>query len=1324
MEPEPTQAREDGIRVAVRVRPLNSREQARAVDSSLEWNIGKTEIAQILSGRPVPANTFAFDQVFDETANNEDVFENLARPVVQAALEGFNATIFAYGQTSSGKTHSMLGSESDPGVTRRSIQRVFHQMIEMQDRQFLLRASYIEIYQEIIRDLLEPSHDNLKIHEDLNRRVYCDAREEVVGSVDEVMDIISRGESVRAVGETNMNDRSSRSHTIFTLLIESRERRQVIEGGDVGDELNDGIAVRASTLSLVDLAGSERAALTGAEGVRLKEGSHINKSLLTLGNVINKLSSGEAAATAHVPYRDSKLTRILQPALGGNARTAILCAITPAVIHMEETLSTLKFASRAKKVKNRTMCNEYLDDRAKLRRCQRELQELKQLISSYQGENICVSDLQGVAIPGDMSRAINDGNISPEVAQAITQQRIEAFQKKFELLCDATSERQCQSAPSGLETASDPSESSTPSSAEADSRQRAKRCSSNGNSIKSKETRGKPSLSTAQEPATVSNANFCCVLPGDRKICLREALDLVRSRNDVNNGRTLQFVEESPHDGRYDTEIAQTRKKMFEVERLQKVMAAEMDYERKAMASEVESLAEAAEEANKMRAAAEEDCENAMTAMAQSHAYSLVHELINTAMVVSESRSELKYVRGRLGEVEGLEREKSSLSDKVSALDRELGDALKREKRGVGPVLKEVNTLKSKLSESENQLKSTRQTLNKIKNEKTTTEKEVLTRDKQISVLECELQRYRKHEQMSQSRAEKELEAEREKLQQYTVEATKQIDLLNESIVRKDEQIRKHEESLKSKDDSLSKLNAEASSAAAELRTEQEKNESLAGKCSALERSVEQLSEEKGRSEATLAHSKNEVDQLTVEMANVHLSLEEKQSELNQTVENLNRQTATVTQLTDQLAQVSSNLEFRKATAIAAEQALQTERAQKSKLLEELDASDRRVLKLQEREKHIMQERDDANAAIQRELLAVDEFKREKLDALRHAEEEVEVLRKEQAAVQRALAMSNQQVGKLNQDLIANDQKFEKQIEALKSNIVDFQQCADAERQRCREAKAELKTIQEKSMTENEHLEEECQRLRAQSETLRERISNYEEQIVKTREAPCDGCNELSEKVKVLRGMHDDVHHQLDRSNAEVNEVRSVLDKEKERLRSEIVKVRESLAKEARNTTALLTKVYDRDGRVAELEGKLAEYRRSGGAIFKLERKVERRDAALTAQQAVITEQAAQLANSGLGPSMSQLELGQRLSRMESEAESLRQQLATRDDIIHQLEQREAAGQLERRKLRGDIKARELARAAKRANALQAQCVFASSHPQKSPLGPHDTNAE
>ncbi|KAF2613442.1 hypothetical protein F2Q70_00009736 [Brassica cretica] len=217
----------------------------------------------------------------------------------------------------------MRGSSTEPGVIPLAVHDMFETIYQDASREFLLRMSYLEIYNEDINDLLAPEHRKLQIHENLEKGIFvAGLREEIVASPQQVLEMMEFGESHRHIGETNMNVHSSRSHTIFRMIIESRQKTQDEGVGNACD------AVRVSVLNLVDLAGSERASKTGAEGVRLKEGSHINKSLMTLGTVIKKLSEGVENQGGHVPYRDSKLTRILQPALGGNANTAIICNIT------------------------------------------------------------------------------------------------------------------------------------------------------------------------------------------------------------------------------------------------------------------------------------------------------------------------------------------------------------------------------------------------------------------------------------------------------------------------------------------------------------------------------------------------------------------------------------------------------------------------------------------------------------------------------------------------------------------------------------------------------------------------------------------------------------------------------------------------------------------------------------------------------------------------------------------------------------------------------------------------------------------------------------
>ncbi|XP_032819903.1 centromere-associated protein E isoform X2 [Petromyzon marinus] len=353
---------EGNVKVCVRVRPLIQRETTSGSNVTY-WKSDKNSMTQIDNNK-----CFIFDRVFGVDEQTCDVFDEIARPIIKAAVKGYNGTIFAYGQTSSGKTFTMLGSESHPGIIPLAMKEVFDVIKNLPSREFLLRVSYMEIYNETICDLLskDKKKKSLDIHEDVNRTVYvADLREEVITSIKDILEIMSIGEKNRHYGETKMNDHSSRSHSIFRMIIESRERSQ--------RESMDG-AIAVSHLNLVDLAGSERTRQTGAEGLRLKEGCNINRSLFILGQVIKKLSENPSGGV-YLNYRDSKLTRILQNSLGGNAKTVILCTVTPAAL--EETLSTLMFASTAKNMKNSAHVNEVIDDEAMLKCCRREIMNLK-----------------------------------------------------------------------------------------------------------------------------------------------------------------------------------------------------------------------------------------------------------------------------------------------------------------------------------------------------------------------------------------------------------------------------------------------------------------------------------------------------------------------------------------------------------------------------------------------------------------------------------------------------------------------------------------------------------------------------------------------------------------------------------------------------------------------------------------------------------------------------------------------------------------------------------------------------------------------------------
>lgn len=303
--------------------------------------------------------------MFGVNDKNGRVYDCSAKRLVRRVMEGYQGTVFAYGMTGTGKTFSMQGTASSPGIIPLAITDIFSFIRETPEREFLLRVSYLEIYNEKINDLLAGpgiGSEDIKLREDSKRGVYATPlKEEIVQSPTQLLRVIAKGDQARRTAGTQFNARSSRSHAVVQIVVESRERAPT--GGTVAAKrqaLTPG-GVRVSTLSLIDLAGSERAA---DDKDRQKEGAHINKSLLTLGTVISRLSDKDkvgtdgvaAKDTKHLPYRDSKLTRLLQHALAGGSLISILCtiqigsagSIATAQHHTLETLNTLKFASRAK----------------------------------------------------------------------------------------------------------------------------------------------------------------------------------------------------------------------------------------------------------------------------------------------------------------------------------------------------------------------------------------------------------------------------------------------------------------------------------------------------------------------------------------------------------------------------------------------------------------------------------------------------------------------------------------------------------------------------------------------------------------------------------------------------------------------------------------------------------------------------------------------------------------------------------------------------------------------------------------------------------------
>ncbi|KAF9114007.1 hypothetical protein BGX27_000335 [Mortierella sp. AM989] len=380
-------AKSENVTVTVRIRPFSSSELKVASGPSDVWAVSddgsKIGYADdyAVNTRRTPVE-YAFDHALTGS-DNEMIYNSSVKDLVQSAMEGYNGTVFAYGQTSSGKTYS--GNEAQPGITPRAVEEIFKYIRENSDREFLLRVSYLEIYNESIRDLLSPEAIDLRIHEDRKRGVYVSPlKEEIVTTPSQVIRIIERGDYQRHVSSTDFNAHSSRSHSIFQIIIESRDSSPGSGGSPTSRKplgAKSTTAVRVSQLNLIDLAGSEKAA---SNEERRKEGAFINKSLLTLGTVISKLTEERGA---HIPYRDSKLTRILQSSLNGNARVSVICTISPSHLNVEESHNTLKFAARVKKVVTKAQTNQVMDDKALLEKYRREISELKaQLMLTASGE--------------------------------------------------------------------------------------------------------------------------------------------------------------------------------------------------------------------------------------------------------------------------------------------------------------------------------------------------------------------------------------------------------------------------------------------------------------------------------------------------------------------------------------------------------------------------------------------------------------------------------------------------------------------------------------------------------------------------------------------------------------------------------------------------------------------------------------------------------------------------------------------------------------------------------------------------------------------------
>ena len=376
------------VKVAIRVRPMNKREKEQ--NSRLCVQVDKDNNTVSVISDKNESKTFPFDYVYPMETTQREVYDQVAFPIVDSIFQGYNGTIFAYGQTGCGKTFTMMGIITDPqlrGVIPNAFDHIFGFIkTEGESRKFFLRCSFVEIYNEEVRDLLGNKDKKLDIREDPKKGTFLkDLTYVTIKNPADIDKSLDTGNKNRHVGATSMNDQSSRSHSLFTVYLEIEEKGE-----------NNNSRIKSGKLNLVDLAGSERVGKTNATGQTFDEGKKINLSLTALGSVIDALSQNRK----YIPYKDSKLTRLLADSLGGNTKTVMFANISPASYNYDETLGTLRYASRAKLIKNAPVVNEDPKD-ALLRKYEEEIKALKEKLANGGNINEILEEVSEESDDGD-----------------------------------------------------------------------------------------------------------------------------------------------------------------------------------------------------------------------------------------------------------------------------------------------------------------------------------------------------------------------------------------------------------------------------------------------------------------------------------------------------------------------------------------------------------------------------------------------------------------------------------------------------------------------------------------------------------------------------------------------------------------------------------------------------------------------------------------------------------------------------------------------------------------------------------------------------------
>ncbi|KAM6121939.1 kinesin-like protein KIF19 [Phoenicopterus ruber ruber] len=433
--------KEQQLMVALRIRPVNEAEAEEGA-ALVARRVGEQRVVlmdpsedpdDILRANRSREKTFVFDMVFDDRATQEEVYVSTTKSLIGGVISGYNATIFAYGPTGAGKTYTMLGTDCEPGIYIRTLDDLFKALeATTKEMDYTVSMSYLEIYNEVIRDLLNPSSGFLDLREDPRGSIQIAGITEVsTTNAQEIMQLLMKGNKQRTQEPTAANKTSSRSHAVLQVTVTQKSRRKAI-----GEE------VRIGKLFMVDLAGSERAAQTQNQGKRMKEGAHINRSLLALGNCINALSEKGGSRAQFVNFRDSKLTRLLKDSLGGNSRTVMIAHISPASTSFEESRMTLIYAYRAKNIKTQVKCNLqnvscHIDQYTSIiTDLHRETERLKERVENQEKEKSAVSsdlrDLQEMSPPA-AERHQGSAAHSGQVMNTLRAQLMGAFREQMEM---------------------------------------------------------------------------------------------------------------------------------------------------------------------------------------------------------------------------------------------------------------------------------------------------------------------------------------------------------------------------------------------------------------------------------------------------------------------------------------------------------------------------------------------------------------------------------------------------------------------------------------------------------------------------------------------------------------------------------------------------------------------------------------------------------------------------------------------------------------------------------------------------------------------------